>query len=122
MQLRDMSWGNVNKLNPRGRYRPNRHWEPAHHKLRYAKQLPIKLPDIERERKLNAMNDPAAIREHFKKMGVVPSSPFQETPVALSSTGAVFDSYVAAEGEAKVAITENAKVRFLIHVACVKKP
>ena len=45
---------------------------------------------------------PDEVKERMKKMGVEPMSPYQEKPFYISSTGAVLDAYVPAEGDGKV--------------------
>ena len=45
---------------------------------------------------------PDEVKERMKKLGVEPMSPYQEKPFYISSTGAVLDAYVPAEGDGKV--------------------
>ena len=51
--------------------RPNRHWNPRHKKMRLAKEMKIKLPNVEKERKLSAENDVTKQREEMKKRGIL---------------------------------------------------
>ena len=45
---------------------------------------------------------PDEVKERMKKLGVEPMSPYQEKPFYISSTGAVLDAYVPAEGDGNV--------------------
>lgn len=69
IQTMNMSWGNVNTRPPRGKHRPNKHWDPMTKGLRAAKVMKIKLPNIEEQRRVmkDSREDPALIKEHLKK-------------------------------------------------------
>ena len=53
----------------------------------------------------------------MKKLGISPSSPYQEKPLYISSTGALIDEYVPPEGDGKASLisTTGAKqVEYLL--------
>lgn len=93
MQSRN-AWGNVNLPNPRGEQRPNRHWNPRHKKMRLAKEMKIKLPNVEKERKLSAENDVTKQREEMKKRGILPIGPSSEYPVYMGCSPSIFDAFI----------------------------
>ena len=102
-------WGNRNKPNPRGENRPNRHDEAQHHRLRHAKILKVKLPDIEKQRKLGKQmhEDPAALKEYMKKEGILQTAPESdsERPFYTACTQGPIDPYLPPEGEGKATLT-----------------
>ena len=65
--------------------------------------MKIDLIDHEFERK-RARDEltPEEMKERMKKMGIEPSAPYTEKPFYISSTGAVLDAYIPAEGDGKV--------------------
>lgn len=102
-------WGNRNNPNPRGANRPNRHWDSHTHKLRKAKIMKIKLPEIDKQRSLQkeAMQDPAVYKEYLKKQGILPTTPEsdEERPFYTACTQGAIDTYVPPEGEGKATLT-----------------
>lgn len=98
---RFMSWGNVNRPNKRGRFRPNRHWDPQWKKERADRIVKIPLPQYEVERRLQKSVDPAARKEHLKKMGRMPVNPEQEYATYITSSREAFDNYIPSEEETK---------------------
>ena len=72
-------------------------------KHRAAKVLKVDLPDYDFQRRMSqpGLVSPAEQREWLKKQGVLPpprAQAPQEKPFYLSSTGAIFDSFVPPEG------------------------
>ena len=76
------------------------------------KYLKIDLIDHEFERKRSREEaTPEELKERMKKMGIEPSAPYSEKPFYISSTGAILEAYVPAEGDGKASLlsTEGAK-------------
>jgi len=107
IQTMNMSWGNVNLPNKRGKHRPNKHWESKTKGLRAAKIQKIKLPDIDRQRTVmkDAKEDPFIIKEYLKKQGKLPTNPSKEYPSYIASTMGALDTYIPPEGEGKATFT-----------------
>ena len=101
-------WGNKNKLNPRTKYRPNRHWDPKTHKLRMVKFQKLDLPDFDLERRLEAKfaENPAEMKEHLKKKGIMPPLNNPEFPMFLASSSGTFEPYIPREGEGAVSMKQ----------------
>ena len=63
----------------------------------------IDLVDFEFDRRRNRDEvTPDEMKERMKKMGIEPTTPYQEKPFYIGSTGAILDEYVPAEGDGKV--------------------
>ena len=88
------AWGNVNLPTKRGENRPNRHWNARHSKMRVAKEMKLKLPDVEKERKMSAEKDVTNQREEMKKRGILPVGPSSEYPVYMGCSPSVFDAFI----------------------------
>ena len=78
----------------------------------------IRLPDVESERKMGAVEDPAVVREHLKKRGILPTGPStrgKELPMYVSCSMGVFDEFIPPESaDYKVSIaTDTKEVCFL---------
>ena len=115
---RFMSWGNVNRPNKRGRFRPNRHWDPQWKKERADRIVKIPLPQYEVERRLQKSVDPAARKEHLKKMGRMPVNPEQEYATYITSSREAFDNYIPSEEETKSTrfVRFSEKCRFVLKI------
>ena len=111
-QTMNMSWGNVNTRPPRGKSRPNKHWDPKTKGLRAAKVMKIKLPNIEEQRRVTeeSKEDPAAIKEYLKKQGKLPTQPDRETPMYIACTQGGIDPYLPPEGEGRATFTKSVKL------------
>ncbi|XP_012224429.1 large ribosomal subunit protein mL45 [Linepithema humile] len=93
----------------------NKHWNPKFKKERRQKVVKIKLPDFnENEDKDSTEMTTEEMRSKMKEHGYIPQKPWQERPAYISCTPAIFESYVAPEGDGKYsAITkEGAKQKF----------
>ena len=89
----------------RRRLAPNKHWNPLFAKERTQKYLKIDLIDHDFERKRSREEvTPEELKEKMKKMGIEPSQPYSEKPFYISSTGAILDAYVPAEGDGKASL------------------
>ena len=91
---------------------PNKHWNPLFAKERSQRYMKIDLIDHEFERK-RARDEltPEEMKERMKKMGVEPTQPYTEKPFYISSTGAVLDGYIPAEGDGKVKLKTRPRVQ-----------
>ena len=100
-QIREMSWGNVNKPNKRFNRRPNKHKDMRWARLRKWKVLKIELPDREFDRRVGEGKvSPEEIRAEMKLKGILPPSKYMEAPVFMAATGALFDEFKPSEGDA----------------------
>ena len=101
----------MNKTPPRGKSRPNKYFDPAHSRLRMVKFQEIKLPDFEKERQLDieGRQNPAILREHYKKKGILPPTNEKELPMYLASSNAAFEPYVPNEGEGVISMSDSFK-------------
>ena len=82
---------------------PNKHWNPLFAKERAKRYMKIDLVDFEFDRRrVRDEVTPDEMKERMKQMGIEPSTPYQEKPFYISSTGAILDEYVPAEGDGKV--------------------
>ena len=84
---------------------PNKHWNPLFAKERAKRYLKVELLDHEFDRR-RARDEvpPEELKEKLKKLGVEPATPYSEKPFYISSTGAVLDPYVPAEGDGKASL------------------
>lgn len=84
---------------------PNKHWNPLFAKERAKRYMKIDLVDFEfdRRRKRDEVT-PDEMKERMKKMGIEPSTPYQEKPFYIGSTGAILEEYVPAEGDGKASL------------------
>jgi len=62
---------------------------------------------------------PDQIRAKMKEQGMLPPRPWQEKPMIISSTAAVFEAYVPPEGDGKLSAI-SLGVRFQISVQLCK--
>ena len=62
--------------------------------MRLAKEMKIKLPNVEKERKLSAENDVTKQREEMKKRGILPIGPSSEYPVYMGCSPSIFDAFI----------------------------
>jgi len=96
----------------RGTRRPNRHRDERFRALRAIRNVKIDLQDFEFERRrFRDEVTPEEMREKMKKLGLNPTSPWQEKPLYISSTGNTIDPYVPPEGDGKASLisTSGAK-------------
>ena len=99
-QIREMSWGNAHKPNPRGRFRPNKHKDPRWSKLRKWKVIKVELPDREFDRKISQGKiTPEEIRAELKLKGMLPPTAYQEAPIHIAATGGIFEEFNPPEGD-----------------------
>lgn len=82
--------------------RHSKHWNPKFKWLRSKKVLKVTLPDFEELKKDPDEIPKDEIRSKLKENGVLPSYPWRERPVYISSTSAIFEPYVPPEGDGKV--------------------
>nr|CAG4635058.1 EOG090X0DDP [Alona affinis] len=75
-----------------------KHYDPKFRKLRRLKVQKIKLPNF--NEKVEEFT-PDQIRARMKEQGMLPTRPWQERPVFISSTGSTFEPYVPPEGDGK---------------------
>jgi len=84
---------------------PNKHWNRLFAKERAKRYLKIDLIDHEFERKrVRDQITPEEMKEKMKKIGIEPSVPYTEKPFYISSTGAILDAYIPAEGDGKASL------------------
>ena len=84
---------------------PNKHWNPLFAKERAKRYMKIDLVDFEFDRRRQKDEvTPDEMKERMKKMGIEPTNPYQEKPFYISSTGAILDEYIPAEGDGKVGL------------------
>jgi len=89
--------------------RPNRHRDEKYRAARREKTIKIELKDFEFERRqYNDQVTPEERKEKMKKMGLPPTSSYQEKPIYISSTGTVLDEYVPPEGDGKASLISSA--------------
>jgi len=89
----------------RGNRRPNRHRDEKYRAARADKVIKIELQDFDFERRRYRDEvTPEELKEKMKKLGISPSSPYQEKPLYISSTGALIDEYVPPEGDGKASL------------------
>ena len=99
-QIREMSWGNVHTPMKRNPHRPNKHKDPRWKGLRKWKVIKIELPDREFDRKTaQGKVTPEEIRAELKLKGLLPPSHYQEAPVHIAATGAIFEEFNPPEGD-----------------------
>jgi len=108
LQIRYMSATQTIGVPPRGSRRPNKHMNDIWVKGRRMKTQKIELQDYEFDRKrYRGEVTPAEMRAKMKKMGIMPSHPWQEKPIYISSTGALIDNYVPPEGDGKASLVST---------------
>ncbi|XP_014278875.1 large ribosomal subunit protein mL45 [Halyomorpha halys] len=92
-------------------YRGRKHWNPKFKKLRGLKFIKVKLPDEDVINKSPEELTKEQLKTQMKEMGILPSRPWNEKPVYISSTGGTFEPYVPPEGDGKVSVitTQGAK-------------
>jgi len=80
-----------------------KHWDPRWKKERRQKVIKIKLPkfDDNDEDDDPTKLDKEQIRSRMKEHGFLPQKPWKERSAYISSTSAIFESYVAPEGDGK---------------------
>jgi len=89
--------------------RPNRHRDENYRRARAAKTIKIELQDFEFERRRYRDEvTPEELKEKMKKLGIAPSTPAQEKPIYISSTGTLIDEYVPPEGDGKASLISAA--------------
>jgi len=95
-----------------GERRPNRHRDRNWTKARRYKTQKIELHDYEYGRR-QAKDEvtPEEGRAIMKKLGMSPSTPWQEKAIYISSTGALIDNYVPPEGDGKASLVSGAKAK-----------
>ncbi|XP_033198616.1 mitochondrial ribosomal protein L45 [Bombus vancouverensis nearcticus] len=74
-----------------------KHFNPKYRKERGKKVIKIKLPTFDDDDDENN----SKVRTKLKEAGILPQRNWSERPVFISSTPAIFDSYVAPEGDGK---------------------
>jgi len=84
---------------------PNKHWNPLFARERAKRYMKIDLVDFEFDRRrVRDEVTPDEMKERMKKMGIEPSTPYQEKPFYIGSTGAILDEYVPVEGDGKASL------------------
>lgn len=85
-----------------------KHWNPKFKKERRQKVIKIKLPSFDDEKEDPTKMETEEMRSKMKEHGFLPQKPWQEKPAYISCTPAIFESYVAPEGDGKYsAITKE---------------
>lgn len=79
-------------------------YPPKFRKLRGKKIIKVELPDYNEDEKNMS---PDEMRKKLKERGILPPRPWQERPLNISCTGAVFEEYVPPEGDGKVSIVSR---------------
>jgi hypothetical protein len=69
--------------------------------LKVISYFQMKLPDYDRAKKSERW-DPEKRRSEMKKEGRLPPRQFQERPLNISATGAIFEQYVPPEGDGRM--------------------
>lgn len=77
----------------------SKHWDPKWKKERRQKVIKVKLPNFEDEDP--ATMDKEKIRSRLKEHGFLPQKPWQERPAFISATSAIFEPFIAPEGDGK---------------------
>lgn len=87
-----------------------KHYDPKFRKQRREKFLKIDLPDFHKLLKESKM-PPDEFRMKLKKDGKLPPRTFQERPINISNTGAIFEPFIPPEGDGRSSVVSKEGVK-----------
>ncbi|KAK7092580.1 hypothetical protein V1264_008303 [Littorina saxatilis] len=87
-----------------------KHYDPKFRKQRKEKFFKIDLPDFQKLIK-DSKSTPDEFRMKLKKEGRLPPRTFQERPINISNTGAIFEAFIPPEGDGKSSLISKEGVK-----------
>jgi len=89
--------------------RTTKHYNPKFKKERAEKFLKITLPNFDEERQDQKLSVDE-MRVKLKEKGIAPSREWNEKPMFIDSSGAIFDPFVPPEGDGKISTIPSKKM------------